>query len=307
MIDQPLALSLGHVAALIARARNGYGQVLAFTAAADPLLIDLPPFDGGVGGNITQASMEIIASLYFAAEIEGTYLPAVAEQLAEHRFGLNLTDQAAAEALEALVREMRQAWVDRTLRNQIFLRCFGIGEADSTLGDTSLNRQFEPLFARLCSTLSAAARDLQYGGAPAGAAMRTAVASQALLSNLSGRMQGNTLIVTERLNRQLQLSVTALNHPGMTSLFMGRTAWDVVRGVLGPDLPDLTKQVTRAQTGLRLLSWMARSLQVLQSTDAQGIIDGITAEAGVPGWAELWLDAAGIALPDRPPAQGWPS
>jgi hypothetical protein len=306
MNQQALALSLSHVATLLARARTGYGRVLAFTAATDPLQIDLPPFDGGVGGNVTQAAIEILSSLYFAAEIEGTYLPAVAEQLAENRFGLNVTDAGAAEALETLAREMRRAWVERASRNQIYLRCFGIGEADPNLGDTALNRQFEPLFARLCSTLSTAARDLQGWGAPSGAAMRTTVAAQALLGNLSSRMQGNTLIVTERLNKQLQLSITALNHPGLSSLFMGRTAWDVVRGVLGSETPDLTKQVTRAQTGLRLLSWVARSLHVLQSADAQGVIDRMTAEPGVPGWAELWLDAAGIALPDQQQARRWP-
>lgn len=303
MTPAPLALSLDHVARLLARARAALAVPLARTAAADPFFLDLPPFDGGAGGAVTAPALEVIASLYFAAEVEGTYLPAVAEQLAENRYGLNLTDRGAAEALEALAAAMRGQWVDRTLRNQIFARTFGTGDADPNLGDTAVNREFEPRFARLCAAIAASARDLQGWGAPAGAAMRAAVAAQALLGNLGGRMQGNTLIVTERLARQLQLSIAALDHPGMTSLFMGRSAWDVVRGVLGADTPDLSAHVAQAQTGLRLLSWLAQRLAAFQSGDAQAIIDAIAADAGLQGWAEVWLDAAGVAPAAEP--VGW--
>lgn len=293
----PLALSLDHVAQLLGRARAGsLARPLGLPAQGDPFFLDLPAI-GDAGGTVTAPAVETMASLYFAAEVEGTYLAPVAEELAQNRFGLNLTDRAAAEALEQLARAMRGDWVGRPLRNQIFARTFGIGEADPNLGDTAVNREFEPRFARFAAALSASARDLSGWGAPAGAAMRAAVAGQALLGNLGNRMQGNTLIVTERLAAQLRLCITALNHPGMTALFMGRTAWDVVRGVLGDQTPDLAAHVTRAQTGLRMLSWLSQNLGPVRAADAQGIVDAIRGEAGLQGWAELWLDAAGIAPP----------
>lgn len=292
MTPLPLALSLDHVAALLGRARAGSGWAAALSA--DPFLLDLPPVHGA-GGTVTRAALETLASLYFAAEIEATYLPAVAEQIAQQRYSLNLTDPAAAEALETLATAMQRGWVDRSLRNQIYLRCFGLGEADANHGDQGVNHEFEPLFARFCAALAASARDLQGWGAPAGAAMRAAVAAEALTGNLASRLQGNTLIVTERLSHQLQLSITAMNHPGLTALFMGRSAWDVLRSVLGPDLPDLTRPVTKAQTGLRLMSWLAANLGPVQSADAQALIAAIQGEAGLQGWAERWLDAAGIS------------
>lgn len=292
----PLALSLGHVARLLEGARAA--QSLSFAASVDRLLIDLPSYHGGDA--VSATAVEVMAALYFAAEVETTYLPAVAEELAQHRFGLNLTDAGAAEALEALATQMRGRWVDRTLRNQIFARSFGIGEADPNLGDIAVNREFEPRFARLCAALAASSRDLHGWGAPAGAAMRAAVAAQALLSNLSGRMQGNTLVVAERLAQQLNLAITALDHPGMTSLFMGRTAWDVVRGVLGNDTPDLEAAVTQAQSGLRMLTWLARNLGPLRAAEAQGIVDAIRAEPNLQGWAEMWLAASGISAPATP-------
>lgn len=288
MMMLPLALSIDHAAALLSSARAGraFGRT-----ASDSLVIELPAYDGF--GTLARSDLEVLAALYFAAQTEMTGLPAVAEALAEHRYGLNLTDPGAFEALEALAGQMRREWLDRTLRNQIFLRVFGLGEADPNLGDSAVNRAFEPRFARFCAAVLASVQELSGYGAPAGAAMRLAVAAQAVIGNLAGRTQGNTLVVAERLSRQVQLSVTALNHPGLATLFMGRTAWDVVRGVLGPDAPDLQAEVTQAQTGMRLLSWLTQALGAVQSADAQGVIDALRAEAGLPGWAEQWLDAAG--------------
>lgn len=292
MTQLPLALSLEHISQLLNGARAA--QAFAAPFSSNPYFVDLPIYNGGIGGAVTKSSVEIIASLYFAAKVEATYLPAVAEQLAENRYGLHLTDQGAAEALESLATEIRGDWVDRALRNQIFVRVFGIGDTDPNLGDTAVNHEFEPQFARFCISLISAARDLQGWGAPAGAAMRTAVAAQALLGSFVSKIQGNTLIVTERLARQLNLSITALNHPGLTRLFMGHSAWDVVRNVLAEDTPDLQAEVTQAQTGLRLLSWLAQTLNHVQSTNTQGLIAAIQAEPSLIGWAELWLDAAGV-------------
>lgn len=294
--EAPLALSLALADGLLARAATrGAAGVAQSLAAGDALFVDLPGLGGAGAAQLDARSAEILAALYFAAEAEETYLPAVAEELTRHRFGLNLTDRGAAQALEGLAVAMRGDWIGRELRNQIFARVFGLGEADPNLGDRIINQEFEPRFARFCAAVAGAARALSDGFAPAGAAMRLAVAAQALAGNLDGRVQGNTLIVAGRLSEQLRLSITALNHPGMAALFMGRSAWDVVRGVLGPDTPDLGARITRAQTGLRLMTWLARNLRVLQGTDAQGIIDAVMAEPGLAGWAEFWLDASNIA------------
>lgn len=298
-----LVHSLGHVSALLDRARPGFVGALALSGS-DPYYIDLPEFRGGAGGTVTAQAMQVLASLYLLAEIEGTYLPAVAEELAANRFTLNLTDRTAAQKLEELADQMRRAWVDRSLRNHIFARTFGIGYADPNLGDTAINREFEPQFARFCMSIAETARDLRGWGAPAGAAARASVATQSLLSNLGNRIQGNTLVVTERLTEQLRLSIDALNHPGLTSLFMGRTAWDVVRGVLGPDTPDMQAHVNRGQTGLRLMSWLSSHLETLRGLDAQGIIDAVGGEPQLQGWAEIWLDAAGIAARSEDPLRG---
>lgn len=288
--DLPLALSFAHVAALLALARGGH---LARTAALDPFHLDLPPVDGA-GAAVDAGSLGVLASLYFVTAVEGTYLPAVAEELARNRFGLNLTDRAAAAAMEDLAQAMEHGWIGRDLRNQITARVFGMGQDDPNLGDGVVNREFEARFARFCGAVVSTAQAADWGGGTSGAAIRLAMAAQAVLSNLALKMQGNTLVVTERLSQQLQLSLTALNHPGLTQLFQGRTAWDVVRNLLGPDTPDLAQAITLAQTGMRLFSWMAANLPGLQGSDPTGLTEALARDAAVAGWAAGWLEAAGV-------------
>ena len=78
----PLALSLGHVAALLERARTAHGLALAFRSRPIRSSSTCRRSTAASVGVSASLAIEITASLYFAAEIEATYLPAVAEQLA---------------------------------------------------------------------------------------------------------------------------------------------------------------------------------------------------------------------------------
>ncbi len=301
----PLGQSLAHMQELLDLARPGFAAPIALVAGGDPYFIDLPAYRGGSGGRVTASSLRVIASLYMAAEIEGTYLMAVCEELANARYTLKLNDRSAAEKLETFASNMTQGWVDRALRNQIFARVFGAGHADAALGDNAVNTEFEPQFARFCMTLSLAAQNMRYAPVSSGVTIRANVAAQSLLGNLGNRVQGNTLIVTERLTNQLNLAIETLNSPGLVALFQARTIWDVIRGVLGPDTPELQGFVNRAQTGLRIFSWLSANLEGFQSSDPTRISDAIAAEPQLQGWSEIWLESAGINLPDTAPNTGW--
>ncbi|MGL4321757.1 MAG: hypothetical protein ACRCS3_12930, partial [Paracoccaceae bacterium] len=172
MMHLPLALSLAHVNALLADARGGR---MARTAALDPFHLDLPPVDG-TGAGLDGSSLGVLASLYFVAAVEGTYLPSVAEELARNRYGLNLTDRAAAQAMEDLAQAMERGWIGRDLRNQITARVFGMGQDDPNLGDGVVNREFEARFARFCGALVALADQAGWGGGgTSGTALRLVV------------------------------------------------------------------------------------------------------------------------------------
>lgn len=299
----PLSRSLTHLDRLLVRARPGFvGAVAQALGGRDPYFVDLPGYQGGIGGRIQPETLQIIAALYFAAEIEGTYLMSVGEELASARFTLNLTDREAALRLEQLATAMQDAWVTRELRNQIFARVFGVGYADPNLGDTAVNREFEPRMARFCAALLAVSAQAAYPPQTS-SAVRAGVAAQSLLANLSSKMQGNTLIVAERLSKQLRTTLAAINHPGLALLFRGANAWDVVRAVLGTDTPDLASHINRAQTGLRILGWIADHLPAFQQTGGADIASAVNAEPQLTGWADLWLISSG--LDHAPQQQGY--
>ena len=284
-----LGRSLAHVDALLASAAPGFA--LSF---ADFNLIDLPVYRGGQAANVTPEAMRTLASLYFLAELEGTHMISVAEELATARFSLNLRDHDAAQKLDDLVRAMQGQWLSRDLRNQIFVRTFGLGFADPAMGDATTNREFEPRFAQFCGAVARFGTEKSWGQISTATTTQVGYAAQLLLTNLGGRVQGNTLVVASHLSNQIKTAIAVLNHPGMAAIFMARDAWDVIRAVLGPATPDLQGPVTRAQTGLRLLSWMAGHVAALSRADA---VPALAAEAEAPALAERWMAAAGIQNP----------
>lgn len=300
----PLSQSLAHVDRLLDQARPGYAQGLAFGLGGDPYTIDLPTYRGGLGGQVSSDSLRVLAALYFQGEIEGTYLMSVAEELAEARYGLNLTDPEAAQLLETLGQDMQSGWVTRDLRNQIFARSFGLGFADPNLGDTAVNQEFEPRFARVCSAIVQASQSV-YGRSAPDAVLRLGVTAQSLMNNLAARLQGNTLLVTERISHQLRAALAAVNHPGLAQLFSGANAWDVVRAVLGPDVPNLEALIERAQTGMRILTWLSHHLSALRGSDPRGIESAVAAEPQLIGWADGWLRASGLQTQSWQPVPGY--
>lgn len=288
MASTLLSNSLAHVDALIGSC--GRSRAFALALTADPFLIDLPVYGGAGGALVTPEAMRILASLYFMAEIEGTFLLPVAEELAATRFTLNIHDREAARLMEQLATAMRGDWIDRDLRNQIFVRVFGLGFNDPALGQTLANHEFEPRFAMFCGAIGRLDDEARFGRPSIGAGARLAMAARTLLANLGGRLQGSTLIVAEKMSAQLRLAIAALDHPGLTALFRGRTAWDVIRAVLGGDTPDLETRVARAQNGMRLLSWSADRLGALQSDAAA---EAVLGAPDAVAWADAWLRAVG--------------
>lgn len=290
MASALLSNSLTHVDALIGSC--GRSRAFALALMGDPYRIDLPAYGGAGGALVTPEAMRILASLYFMAELEGTFLLSVAEELASARFTLDISDREAARLIEQLATAMRGDWIDRDLRNQIFVRVFGLGFTDPGLGQTIANHEFEPRFAMFCGAIGRLDDEARFGRPSFGAGARLTMAARTLIANLGGRLLGSTLIVAEKMSAQLRLAIAALDHRGLTTLFRGRTAWDVIRAVLGADTPDLGTRVARAQNGMRLLSWSAGRLEALQSDAAAA---AVLASPEAVAWADAWLRAVGDA------------
>ena len=298
-----LAGSLKLVNALLASPR----AALAFSADADPLQINLPPLGAGSGAGYSAEGLRVMASLYFQAELEQAAVIPLAELLTESRYSLQLTDRSAAELLENFADGQQRRWPNRQSREQLFARTFGIGAGVTADSGAMINRDFETVFARFCYALVQYDNRARYGQPGATAAVQVQFAARQLLANLRGRQFGNTLVAAQRIQAQLQAAIDLLNHPGLTRLFQARNLWDLIRNVLAEDAPPLSQIVTRGQSGLRLITWMADNLAPIRDGDISSVLAASGSQPVL--WAANWLQATGLSLSESAPApqQPWPT
>ncbi len=285
-----LPRSMALVNRLLAQPR----AALAFSFAG-PLQINLPPLGagGGLGGGIRPEALQVLASLYFQAELEQATIIPLAELLTESRYSLQLTDQSAAVLLEQFAEGMQERWLTRSIREQVFARTFGTGPALLDEPGAAVNRNFETLFAQFCQTLVRYEADARWQAPGAAATVAVEMAAQQLIANLAQRQFGNTLTAAQRIQGQLQAALDLLSHPAIPRLFEARDVWSLIRSVLGADAPDLNRLVSRAQNGLRLLTWLAEHLGDI----GNGRIGLVLSSSRDPIiWAAGWLQATGVGL-----------
>lgn len=282
-----LPLSIALVDCVLARPQTAR----AFNSADDPLAINLPPLGEGVGASaIDRATLEVMAALYFQAELEQAGVIPVAEVLTEARFQLQVRDAEAAQRLEDFASGMQAHWYSRQLRQQLFARTLGLGAGASAAAGQTVNREFETRFAQLCDALGRYEADARWSAPTSGVAARVEMTISALLNNLARRRFGNTLIAAQRIQDQLRAALELLNHPGTTQLLQATNIWGVIRNILGPDAPDMARLIDRAQSGTRILTWLAEHLSQLKGAALQQLL---RAESSLFLWAATWIRASG--------------
>lgn len=277
----------------------GCGHAAAFASVDDPLRLDLPSLVTAVGQVPQAETLKVMGIAYFQAEMEQAGVIAVAELLAASRLTLDVRSPRLSRKLEDFAERGRQQWYDRPHRNVTFTRLFGIGTA-ANLHEGVVNRDFQQRFAMLCFALTTYQRDYMWGRNP-GATREAALheTARALLFNLGPRQYGNLQSAARSVQEQLRIAVDLLNDPDLTALFQVRSMWDVLRQVLGDMAPDFGRLVTRGQTGMRILQWLASLSPVLQNSAARGPL--LPSSSPVFVWAAAWLQATGIeAASTRP-------
>ena len=164
----------------------------------DPLRLDLPNLVRDAGALPSADAVRILASLYFAAELEQAGVVPIAELLAGQRDSLDLHSYASAARLDEFASH-EHGWYDQAGRAGLYARLFGMGPSATNEAGALVNREFQSLLASLCNALA------QYGVATAGSVVLESAVSQAaygLLSNLGPRALGNTQLAARRLVAQ---------------------------------------------------------------------------------------------------------
>src|SRR5262249_15687849 len=151
----------------------------------------------------------------------------------------------------------------RRQREQIFARLFGV--SSSAADPSGVNSEFQRLFANFCSALLQYAEDFN-ARRPPSAVLEARVRQSAgfVLVNLAPRQYGNALLAGRLIGEQLRQAIDILSDPGIGTDFASTNMWDTVGKILGSRTPDLGRLVTRAQSGLRLLNWLADTIPNLR-------------------------------------------
>lgn len=262
----------------------------------DPLRLNLPPLVGNGASSLAPdaTTLKVMATLYFQAELEQAGVIAVAELLAESRFELPVQNVQSANLLEEFYRRKRD-WLDRTSREHVFARVFGLGAFARNEEGALINRDFQSKFANFCLNIWRGVEDLKWQKTPSpmlDAAVRQAAVD--LLVNLGGRRYGDVYEASRRIQEQLGKAIALLNNEGIGSAIQARGMWNVLQIILSPDVPDFARITTRGQSGLRLLTWLVEVLPRISDRNSRQPI--LEPASPVGGLAEMWLEATGFDL-----------
>ncbi len=294
-VEPGLEVALRRAEGLVAAA-SGLALTLAELGA-----IELPP---SAGSAVDQAQLRAIATLYFAAELEGAgVIPATEALMRLARTGsLPLELGAAAPLLQAFWQARNErATVEERLG--FFSGLFGTsgGPDDS---EHPRNSDFEDRLIDLCEALyklDEQASNASWGGIAQQARVRGA--AQRLLANLLRVSSGITVFLAQEILSAVRQTLAILGHPAVKAAFGARTLWDVVDAIdrrLRRPLRDHSLLVRRGQAGMSILAWLAEAAPLLE-TGNQPIVglDHPVIPAAVD-WLEASLALGETAQPETP-------
>jgi hypothetical protein len=288
--------SLVHGHRLLARVETFAAQL----ALPEIGTIELPPI---VGSAADQALLRSDAPLYLSAELEATRLLRAAEVLAGVFASGGLTaDLGPAAALLADFWRSRHQRFTQQERSAIFTRLFGFTGAPLAVA-SGRNVAFEPLLMDLAEEL----HRLHDGGwigrlPPSEVSLRTAAGQ--LAANLVPRSGGIAVYAARDILDAIGRALAIFKQAAVQAATGSTSPWLAVRSVadryLGEDVV-IGPHVSRGQSGMRILSWVA---EILPAVDDIGVGLALPEEVRSAGteWlqASLSLHEAAPHLPEAP-------
>jgi hypothetical protein len=254
----------------------------------DPLHLNLPPLPGG--DVISSQTLRALGAMYLQAELEQAGVIFVVEVLSDAVEHLNLMSATAARKLDEFGRRRRD-WYDRPRRDAIFGRVFGLGHSAGIPGE--INNDFQSIFANFCNALVRYANGFDWSTRPnVGDDVRVRQSAMAVVMNLTIRQYGNTLLAARLIGEQLRIAIDVLSDPGISAHFGTRGLWDTLRKILGSQAPDIDRLITRGESGMHLLDWIAGKLPDVANAEPAAPLAKPNDNAFL--YAEQWLDATGL-------------
>ena len=245
-------------------------------------LMDLPPLTGGY---IEPDQLRVVPTLYWTREVDAAGVLDTVDALAH-----GVVDGTVVEPMGEVVNELALWWRHREERfnalerRALFSHLFG-GE-----GHAEPNADFPELMRRFAEVLSELGRTPRNEGLVHLQA-QVAAAGQALAANLSERSAGVAAFAARDIVAQIRAALRILGDGGLVQAFGGGGPFRLIERLaprlLGKPFSP-TPHLSRAEAGLRLLTWLARSAGGLNEEGVRVSRDDEVVHA-----ANTWLAAAG--------------
>lgn len=230
------------------------GAAQAFAVGLDELgSIDLPP---AVHGEIDQAQLRAIASLYLAADLEAAGVVPAVEALAGLGGGGTFSiDLGAAAPLVASFWKSRNDRANAGEREQAFGRLFGAGFEDAMLDVCEALYKLDEL-----------ATNANFGGIAQQTRVR--VAATHLAAALADAGSGITVFLAQEILVAIKQALVILGLPDLRGAFGARDVWGTIAGIdrlTRTRRPDPRLFVRRGRAGMTVLAWLADAVPHLEN------------------------------------------
>ncbi len=246
------------------------GDVGGVPSAID---ISLPDLDAGTAVDIVPDNVRAVQVIYFSAQLEEMRLHAVIDKLVEHfQTGmLPITRGRAADKIYAWIKESPQRLAEPERRG-IYGRVLGLAQGATNEGVP--NREFSDLWTRFLSTVSVKYREVFSFQRDEVSVEQIHKAARDLAVNVSLHGYGIAHPAAVEMQRIIAEMLGMLDESDVLSAYGVRDRWQLVERVGALYLGGATNGVryrTIAQSGEKVLAWLADHSSVLASSSASGL------------------------------------
>lgn len=256
------------------------------TSAID---IDLPDLEEGTESDIVADNVKAVAAIMFAAALEDLKFFAVADKISEMFItgALPISRGTGGELLYRFIRQAPERMTE-VERRSLYARTLGL--AQGSVDEPLANRDFNDLWIRFLSAVSYNRREKDSQERRRVLDETVFKAGRDLAVNLSLHGYGMAHFAAVELQALVRDVSNIFSAPDILASFGARDRWQLVERVSAMSLGgsvNSVRQRTMAQSGSRIVLWLAENTAALVSPRALLPLDGIAADV------ERWLAVTG--------------